>query len=261
MNIIKTIGLAFAMFSRIPMVRIDWNKGGMRYMLCAFPLVGLVIGLALWAWAGICGLFHIGTQMLAAGLTLIPVMITGGIHLDGFCDTVDALSSRASPERKREILKDPHTGAFAVISIVVYFLMYFGICTELCRDLGKYTTTLPLLVYMHMTTRTASGLSVIYFPSSRTKGLLDTFRESADRKRVAVVLLVMLALCFTGLLMTDWVTGAGMAAASLVCGIYLFFMSRRQFDGMSGDLAGYLLQLSELSMLAVLVMIQKVVLL
>ena len=57
-----------------------------------------------------CGLF-----LQAAGFTLLPVVVTGGIHLDGFGDTLDALASHAEPERKREILKDPRAGIFAVI--------------------------------------------------------------------------------------------------------------------------------------------------
>ena len=47
MNALRSIAMAFAMFSRIPMPRIEWKKENMRYMLCALPLVGAAIGLAL----------------------------------------------------------------------------------------------------------------------------------------------------------------------------------------------------------------------
>ncbi len=59
------------------------------------------------------------------GFALIPVWITGGIHLDGYADTCDALSSYGDREKKLEILKDPHCGAFAVIRLCSYFLAYF----------------------------------------------------------------------------------------------------------------------------------------
>ena len=62
----------------------------------------------------------------AAGFALIPVWITGGIHLDGYADTCDALSSYGDREKKLEILKDPHCGAFAVIRLCSYFLAYFA---------------------------------------------------------------------------------------------------------------------------------------
>lgn len=64
-------------------------------------------------------------------MTLIPVLITGGIHLDGFADTVDAMSSYAERERRLEILKDPHTGAFAIIGLCCYFLANVGIWSEI----------------------------------------------------------------------------------------------------------------------------------
>ena len=53
---------------------------------------------------------------------LIPVLVTGGIHLDGLLDTADALSSWQTRERRLEILKDSHAGAFAIIVCCGYFL-------------------------------------------------------------------------------------------------------------------------------------------
>ena len=52
MNALRSIVMAFAMFSRIPMPRVEWKKENMRYMMCFFPLIGIVIGaLAVgWAW-------------------------------------------------------------------------------------------------------------------------------------------------------------------------------------------------------------------
>ena len=54
MNILRSIVMAFCMFSRIPMPNVEWKNENMRYMLCAFPLVGAVIGLILWLWQLLC---------------------------------------------------------------------------------------------------------------------------------------------------------------------------------------------------------------
>ncbi|MEL7602647.1 MAG: adenosylcobinamide-GDP ribazoletransferase [Bacillota bacterium] len=255
MSILKAAALMFSMFTRIPMPKVEWSEENLRYMLCFFPLAGVVIGLVLAGWFWFCGVFHIGTLLFAAGVTLIPVAVTGGIHLDGYCDTVDALASHASPERKREILKDPHTGAFAIIGAGAYLLLYFSISTELIPNIKTWL----LLALMHGLSRTLSGLSVIGFPSSASKGLLDAFKASADKKRSAAILLLLLAGCVAGLWLTAPVAGGAMILAALFCALYLFNMSKRQFGGMSGDLAGYFLQLCELAMLAALVLIQKVV--
>ena len=101
------------MFSALPMPQFDWNEKNMRYALCAFPLVGVVCG-ALWC---ICGVLPLPAAARAAGFCLVPVWVTGGIHLDGYADTCDALSSYGDTAKKLEILKDPHCGAFAVIRL------------------------------------------------------------------------------------------------------------------------------------------------
>ena len=104
MIVLQTIAVAFAMFSAVPVPQFAWNEKNMRYALCAFPLVGLLCG-ALWC---VCGVLPLPAPARAAGFCLVPVWVTGGIHLDGYADTCDALSSYGDREKKLEILKDPH---------------------------------------------------------------------------------------------------------------------------------------------------------
>ena len=111
MIVLQTMAVAFAMFSALPVPQFTWNSKNMRYALCAFPLIGGVIG-ALWS---LCGALPLPDMIRAGGFCLIPVLVTGGIHLDGYADTSDALSSYGNREKKLEILKDPRCGAFAVI--------------------------------------------------------------------------------------------------------------------------------------------------
>lgn len=132
-NVFHSVAMAFSMFSIVPAPMVEWKKENMKYMLCALPLVGIVISFALCIWHQLCQWFQIGSVLFAAGATLIPLAVSGGIHMDGFCDTVDALSSHAAPQRKQEILKDSHAGAFAIIFAVAYVLLYFALCTEVER--------------------------------------------------------------------------------------------------------------------------------
>ena len=68
--------------------------------------------------------------LFAAAAACLPLLITGGIHMDGFMDTVDALASHQSRERKLEILKDSACGAFAVLYCGVYLLLSFALYYE-----------------------------------------------------------------------------------------------------------------------------------
>ena len=83
--------ISFAMFSKIPVPRADWDKENMKYMICFFPAIGVIIGLLEWGYGWVAMKLDFGSLMRAAGFVLIPLIVTGGIHLDGFLDTVDAL--------------------------------------------------------------------------------------------------------------------------------------------------------------------------
>ncbi len=255
MILLRSFVFAFSMFSSLPVPTLEWRDDTRRLILAMFPFVGAAVGVFIWGWLLLSEALGFGVLLRAAGLTLVPVAVTGGIHLDGFCDTVDALSSHAEPARKREILKDPHTGAFAVIGVVCYMIAYFALSAELA-----VTTTTPILLgLMFVVSRSLSGLSVLTLPSSAGDGTAATFRASALKTVSIVILLVIFAAAAVYLFMTSVLTGAVMIASALVCVLYLAFVARRQFGGMSGDLAGYFLQISELVMLAAIVIVNKVV--
>ena len=39
MSIINSFFIAFSMYSRIPVPRVDWEKENMRYAMCFFPVI------------------------------------------------------------------------------------------------------------------------------------------------------------------------------------------------------------------------------
>ena len=106
MRILKSFIIAFSMYSQIPMPQFEWKEEDMKYMLCFFPLVGAVIGLCLYGWEKLCMGMEINGVCRTLVGTAIPLLLTGGIHVDGYMDTMDAFHSYQSRERKIEILKD-----------------------------------------------------------------------------------------------------------------------------------------------------------
>ena len=241
MIVLQTIAVAFAMFSALPVPQFEWNQKNMRYALCAFPLIGLVIG-GLWC---LCGALPLPALAKAAGFCLVPVWVTGGIHLDGYADTCDALSSYGDREKKLEILKDPHCGAFAVIRLCSYFVAYFALCA--CVE---FTPRVGLLwVLALVLERALSGLAVAAFPLAKNTGLAHTFATAADRTAVRNVLAVVSALLGVCLLLLG---GWALALAAILVFIRYYVVSKKQFGGITGDLAGWFLQKAELWMLAAL---------
>ena len=138
MHILKSIIIAFSMYSKIPMPQFEWKEEDMKHVLCFFPWIGIVIGLCLYFWRLLCDRFGIRNLCYVFIGTAIPLLLTGGFHVDGFMDTMDAFHSYQPKERKLEILKDSHIGAFAVIMLAVYGLIYMGAFSEITDK--KYIT-------------------------------------------------------------------------------------------------------------------------
>lgn len=72
-----------------------------------FPWIGAVIGAILWGWFRLSALLGISTLAFILISAALPLIITGGFHVDGFMDTMDALHSYQPRERKLEILRIP----------------------------------------------------------------------------------------------------------------------------------------------------------
>lgn len=257
MSLFKGIAMAFSLFSKVPMPQFEWREENMRYMMCFFPIVGLVVGLVVAAWLWLAAVTGMNIVLMGAGIAVIPVAMTGGIHLDGFCDVVDAQASHADLERKQQILKDPHVGAFAIIAVTCYLIAATAIATELTPrwEIGV------LLGCSYIVSRCLSGIATIMFPTSASKGMLSKFHESAAQKRVLAVLVIELVVCAGGMFAVSIFLALPMVVVALMCLVLLYPFTTTQFGGMSGDIAGAFLQVTELVMLIVLVIVSKVVVL
>lgn len=236
--------IAFAMYSKIPMPKADWEKENMRYMMCFFPLIGVIIGAVMLGWSVLAERLGFGGILRSAVFVLIPVAVTGGIHLDGLLDTADALSSYQTRERKLEILKDSNAGAFAVIVCCCYFLAAFGVWSELGRR------EVLVLAGGFVLSRALSGLAVADFPCARHTGTLAMFSDAAQKRVVEISMYLWMLAAAAFMCLTDVKCGL---ACIFTAGLFFFYyyrMSRKEFGGITGDLAGFFLQGCELVMAA-----------
>jgi len=234
--------IVFAMFSKIPVPRADWDKENMKYMMCFFPGIGVVIGLLIWLYGKACGLLEFGSLMRAAGFVLIPVAVTGGIHLDGFLDTVDALSSYQPREKKLEILKDSHAGAFAIIMGCAYFVLGLGAWSEMEMK------ALPIMGVGYAVSRALSGLALTFFPCANKKGSLGMFADAAQKQTVRMVLFLWLLCCAGFAFWYDWKLALILFGTAAAVYGYYYHVAMTQFGGTTGDIAGFFVQVLELAL-------------
>lgn len=253
MRAISAFIIAFSTYSRIPMPQVEWSDENRRYTMCFFPLIGAAVGLFIWGWLWLCDYLKIGPVLRGAVSALVPLLITGGIHMDGFMDTSDAMASWQTRERRLEILKDSHAGAFAVIGCAGYLMLFAGVYSEANARIA------PLLLPAFIISRALSALALAFFKSARPNGMLDGFARTARRRMVGASTAVYAALCLAlWAVFGGWIALACLAAAAACFACYRH-MAYKNFGGVTGDLAGWFVQITELALSATIVLGGKII--
>lgn len=258
-NIFGGFVVAFSMYSKIPMPKRNWTKENMQYAMCFFPLVGLVIACVAWFWTQFCMYQGISWVLYSAGMVLIPMAISGGIHMDGFCDTIDALSSHQSRERKLEILKDPHIGAFGTMGCVLYILVMFALYAEI----GMSEWSGAFIGISFVISRSLSGLSVVSFKNAKADGTLASFSSMAGKRVVKGTLIIYLLACIVALPLLLIGSGSliimalAVDIAAILAFLYYRYISYKEFGGITGDLAGFFLQICEMMIAIAICVVAK----
>ncbi len=248
MRVIRSLVIAFSTYSRIPMPQVEWSDENRKYAMCFFPLIGAAIGVSLWVWLRLCEALGVGSLLKGATAALIPLLITGGIHMDGFMDTSDALASWQPMERRLEILKDTHVGAFAVINCAGYLLLFAGL-------LGEATLhDAPLIGMCFVISRALSAWALAFFKSARKNGMLDNFARTAHQKLVSVSCGVYALLCGAVWLIFGGWTALFCFAGAALCLAHYRRMAYKLFGGVTGDLAGWFVEITEIVLIAIIIL-------
>jgi adenosylcobinamide-GDP ribazoletransferase len=223
---------AFALLTILPLPYAADRKPG--YAFTYFPLVGLALGLLLWG----LGLLPWPTADLRAFVLLVAwVVVSGGLPLDGFGDACDGLLATTTPERRLEIMKDPRTGSWAVIGLVLLLL-------------GKWlllrSTPSPFLIGLPMVGRWALVLAAYGFPYARASGMGGFFREGLGRSQViGATLFTALSLLILAWLVDLRLVGLLLLPVLTVYGLG-HWAARRLGGGLTGDIYGALCEVTEL---------------
>ncbi len=144
------IGLQF--LTRISIVeQKDWCEKDFADSVRYFPLIGLVLGIIYAAFAALLLIllpqngFLLPHHVVAAALLILPILLTGGLHCDGFMDTMDGLFSGRSRERMLEIMKDSRVGANGVFAFVLLMIFNWSVLLDLLQSAWLF----PALFVMH----------------------------------------------------------------------------------------------------------------
>lgn len=262
-SIIKSIGNAFSTYSRVPVPQgrnANWNPEDMRYTLGFFPWVGILIGALEYL-----TFRFLPIPWIARGLVMavLPLIVTGGIHVDGFMDTADAFHSYGDKEKKLKILSDPHIGAFAVIRVLILGGLYVAglmVITQgpggndlqsamgLAPDVSMQREVGLIFAGTFILSRVASGFLVLTQPAAKQEGMAAALKDRAAVTGNLVLLAVQgLAVMIMGLILSPLMMTLVLLSLIFVTGWFLFCRVR-PLGGITGDLAGWYLSVSECAM-------------
>ncbi len=241
MEFIKAFCIAFSIYSKVPVPQFKWEEKDMRYHLIFFPFVGALIGGFMYLWNYICCVFDIGIITYTCIGVAIPLIITGGFHVDGFMDTMDALKSYKSREEKLEIMKDAHIGAFSVIMLAAWGLVFMGAYSYI----GSYDYFMyeiyGVFACVFALARILSAILVLSLKGAKCDGMLHTFSDSAASKKgfVKTMLFVELIICMGFMFYANVYLSIVVVVTATLYVLYYIWKTRKEFGGITGDTAGY----------------------
>lgn len=201
--------------------------------LVFFPIVALLIGLLLFLanW----GLGEVFSPVVTAAFTLLVwVLISGAMHLDGLADSCDGLAGNTA-EKRLEIMKDSHTGAFGVVGISLLLLVKFAAIVSLSGWEWEALVLAPVFGTWAMV------LAITVFPYARKNGVGQAFKQGATIFKLLIATIITLA---AAALLAGWWGVVIMAITCLITVLVgVFFKSR--LGGLTGDTYGAIKEVSE----------------
>jgi adenosylcobinamide-GDP ribazoletransferase len=206
-----------------------------------YPLVGLLIGSLLGAFAGLLHALGVPELLSAALLVTAWVALTGALHLDGLADSADAwIGGLGNRERTLEIMKDPRCGPAGVVALVLVLMLKFSALATMGTAVWTTLLLAPLLARAGLTA------AFLLLPYVRREGL-GTALTRAPRDRCWIALACALALA----MLFGW-HGVSAAAAAIVVWLAWRHTCMARLGGFTGDTAGALAELIEVAVLVVI---------
>jgi adenosylcobinamide-GDP ribazoletransferase len=230
--VINDLRTAFSFLTILPVGFAENPQPGRSFAY--FPLVGRVIGVILFACAW---LLRTTPEIQAFILLMLWVVLTGGLHLDGFADSCDGLLATTESTRRLEIMKDPRVGSWALIGVVLLLL-------------GKWSALQSIdpaaLLIAPVLGRWGMVLAAYGFPYARTNGVGAYFRNGLGRSQVIVASVMSIVI----VTIVAFATQPQIMLVIFLPAVIVYLIGKwaaaRLGGGLTGDVYGALCELIEL---------------
>ncbi|MGL5616115.1 MAG: adenosylcobinamide-GDP ribazoletransferase [Sarcina sp.] len=236
----KEFRTALSFFTRIPVGNLKFEDGLFEKSFKWTTVVGVVIGGII----ATLGYFLRYNSPLVKGFILMfaYIIVTGALHLDGLSDSSDGLFSGRSRDRIIEIMKDSRIGAFGVISLIIIIAGY-------TIFLGESSIIILLIFPIVGKTSLHIASKISYY--CKAAGMGKAFVEEGSRiSSLIIATIINLAVFALAIFKKEYLIIIAMIITYLlVC--FIIKRIEKKLDGISGDILGFIAELSQLIFLII----------
>lgn len=267
-NPIAALKIALRLLTRIPVRLADAEDTveNRRLSTVFYPTVGLILALILWASSWI--FYRAGLLYATGGCLLLVVWVglTGGLHLDGFMDVVDAFLYPGTKEKRLEIMKDVHHGTFATAALVLLLIAKYVFASQ---AVPMFPLFQPQYLFALILARFTALRLVQSQPVINPNGMAAALKKDLHPKAVrinAILLFVIFLMIeiFTFYHKTHFMGFAKREIAKRIFLIGAFFLrgvvywklpdwigswAKRAVGGINGDVLGFAIEITEVAVL------------
>ncbi|MGL4607039.1 MAG: adenosylcobinamide-GDP ribazoletransferase [Eubacteriaceae bacterium] len=233
--------IAISFFTRIPIKLNKVTEDEFYNAMILIPLVGIFIGGIMYVFSLLLSNIHF-IDLESLLMLILYIWITGGLHLDGFSDTTDALFSARDREKMMVIMKDSRLGAFGAIGLILLLLTYW-----MCFKIILPEHSLLLLI-LPLYGRVLAIMSTCFSTYAQGGGGLGKrFTEMTKLHHFLIYLIILLVLTY--LLLS--LGGVIAVIFSFIPGIALMLNLQKKIGGMTGDTIGLTIELNQVFLLVI----------
>ena len=233
----RNLRTAFGLLTTLPFgMPQNWQPGDSGRAGSWFPLVGIVIGGLTWlVWKFLT--LYFPPLMVGVLTVAVWIILTGGLHLDGLADCCDGLLVSATPQRRLEIMNDPHLGTFGAIGLFLVLLIKAAALSLLASSSG-------LGIILAATISRWLILPAALLPLARPDGMGADFTLGLRRNAIFITAILPIGLAFMFGMQGLLAVLTAVLAAATVLGI-----AYKSINGVTGDVFGMLVEVTETAVL------------
>ena len=237
----KPVLVAAAFLTRVP-IRVDANAADVGGAVRWFPIVGAALGggAALLAWA-MHDALAFPPPLSATLLVGFGAWATGAIHFDGLADTADGFAGGRTRADVLRIMRDPAIGSLGATALLIVIATKIAALTALLER----GAALPFLVAAPPISRWTISVLAASLPYARAEGGLG----QAVRHRDVTGLLVSTTLTASIALAAAGTDALLAWTPALLVTAWIVRAARRRIGGVTGDVFGAAVELTETAVL------------